>query len=400
MNKRHFRLASFILIMIMLITCFTACATYDAFIDEFVETDEKPEETVRIGVYEPLSGKDKEKGELEKIGIELAHELYPIALNKPVELIYADNQSDIYVAEEAIQELIAQRPAVVLGSYGDIYSLAAIPYLEEAKIPAIAITNTNPLVTSHNPYYFRICFVETYQGIALAKFTVEDLKISNAAIMMPKNDDTVIAMSKSYEEKLIQMTGDENAVRFTIEYDPNQESFETEIMRLKNSDTKAVFLPTNREEAFRILTEAYNQDYKAVFMGTDEWDSEEVIATLGKAADLVAISTVYDPDTQINEMSEVFMDAYKEKYGEESIPAPEVALGFDAYIIAIDSLNRIGTALDGELLAESIGLETKFPGVSGNITLDANGDPMKSVVIKGVKNGEFVSLYTMEPIFQ
>ena len=114
----------------------------------------------------------------------------------------------------------------------------------------------------------------------------------------------------------------------------------------------------------------------------------------------VAISVVYAPDTSVNEMSRIFLQAYHAKYGEDSVPDPAVALGFDAYIIAVDSINRICTALDGELLATSIGLETVFPGASGNITFDADGNPMKTVIIEGVKNGEFVKLYTMEPIFE
>ena len=304
------------------------------------------------------------------------------------------------MAESAIQELISKRPAVVLGSYGDVYSLIAAKYLEKAKIPAIAITNTNPLVTGHNPYYFRVCFVETYQGIALAKFTVEELGVDSVAILRQKSDDTAIAMSQSFGDKMRQMTEDENAVKLTLEFAPGQESFETEILRLKSTQIPVVFLPVSVIDAVKILIEAEKQDYDAVFLGTEELLNDDFLARAGDAAELVAISSVYDPDTQINDMSEIFVNAYKKKYGKDAVPEPEVALGFDAYIIAIDSLNRIGTALDGELMAKSIALETSFPGASGNITFDSNGDPMKSVVIKGVEDGEFVSLYTMEPIFE
>ena len=403
MIKKYCKKITTILLIVLLIgmaAFMSGCETYDAFMEEFVLVDEEPEETVRIGVFEPLSGKDKHFGELEKKGIELARELFPSALNKQVELIYADNQSDIYVAESAIQELISKRPAVILGSYGDVYTLIAAKYVEKAEIPAIAITNTNPLVTGHNPYYFRVCFVETYQGIALAKFTVEELGVNSAAILRQKSDDTAIAMSQSFGDKMRQMTEDENAVKLTLEFTPGQESFETEILRLKSTQIPVVFLPVSVIDAVKILIEAEKQDYDAVFLGTEELLNDDFLARVGDAAELVAISSVYDPDTQINDMSETFLNAYKKKYGKDAVPEPEVALGFDAYIIAIDSLNRIGTALDGKLMANSIALETSFPGASGNITFDSNGDPMKSVVIKGVKNGEFISLYTMEPIFE
>lgn len=400
MRRRYLKGLALIMLVALLAAVLPACATFDAFVDTFVETDGEPEETVRIGVYEPLTGPDSEFGKLEVMGIELAKELYPTVIQKSVELIYADNQSDMDVAETAIQELIAKRPTVVLGSYGDINSLVAVNYLEDAKIPAIAITNTNPLVTSNNPYYFRVCYVETYQGIALAKFSVESLGAYKAAIVREKDNDTAIALSQTYEDKMVQMTGDPEAIAVTYEYEPGQEDFSDIIIRLKAYDVRAVFLPADIDAAQRIISTAYDQGLNATFLGTDVWNTQEFIDRLGDAASMTAVSVVYAPDISVNDMSKKFLQAYHAKYGADSVPDPAVALGFDAYIIAIDSLNRIGTALDGELLARSIALETTFPGASGNITFDSEGNPMKTVTIEGVKNGEFVKLYTMEPIFQ
>lgn len=385
----------------LLMACSLAsCATFDAFVDTFIEEKTEQEETVRIGVFEPLTGPESEYGKLEVMGIELANELYPLVLRKPVELIYADNQSDIDVAEAAIQELIAKRPTIVLGSYGDINSLVAVKYLEQAKIPAIAITNTNPLVTSNNPYYFRVCYVETYQGTALAKFTVESLGLGLAEIIREKGNDTATALARTYEDKMMQMTESPTSVCSTIEYEPGKTDWSVEIAAIKAAGIQAVFLPANIEDTMLILAEADRQGYTGTFLGTDVWNNDQFLKMTKGLNVNVAISVVYAPDTSVNEMSRIFLQAYHAKYGEDSVPDPAVALGFDAYIIAVDSINRICTALDGELLAKSIALETVFPGASGNITFDADGNPMKTVIIEGVKNGEFVKLYTMEPIFE
>lgn len=385
----------------LLMACSLAsCATFDAFVDTFIEEKTEQEETVRIGVFEPLTGPESEYGKLEVMGIELANELYPLVLRKPVELIYADNQSDIDVAEAAIQELIAKRPTIVLGSYGDINSLVAVKYLEQAKIPAIAITNTNPLVTSNNPYYFRVCYVETYQGTALAKFTVESLGLGLAEIIREKGNDTATALARTYEDKMMQMTESPTSVCSTIEYESGKTDWSVEIAAIKAAGIQAVFLPANIEDTMLILAEADRQGYTGTFLGTDVWNNDQFLKMTKGLNVNVAISVVYAPDTSVNEMSRIFLQAYHAKYGEDSVPDPAVALGFDAYIIAVDSINRICTALDGELLAKSIALETVFPGASGNITFDADGNPMKTVIIEGVKNGEFVKLYTMEPIFE
>jgi branched-chain amino acid transport system substrate-binding protein len=96
-------------------------------------------------------------------------------------------------------------------------------------------------------------------------------------------------------------------------------------------------------------------------------------------------------------MSDSFIKAYKAKYGQDAVPDSAAALGFDAYMIAIDSLNKTGTALDGEALRATIANTREFPGSSGTITLDINGDPIKSVVVKKIVGGQAVSAYTMEP---
>ncbi len=400
MRRRYFKGLALLLALGLFALSLTGCATYDAFVASFSEDKTLAEDTVRIGVFEPMSGPDKEKGELEIMGIQLANELFPEVLKKKIELIYADNQSNIAIGEVAINDLISKRPAVVLGSYGDINSLVAVEPLEKAKIPAIAITNTNPLVTSNNPYYFRACFVETYQGVALAKFAVDSMGVTEAAILREEGDDTAIALSQTFEDKMNQMTESTTAIKVLQEYKAGDTDFGDELRKIKASGVKAVFLPAGIEDAQKILTQAKDMHVDALFLGTDRWSNEEFLLKLGSAAELAAISVVYAPDTSINDMSKTFLKAYHAKYGQDSVPDPAVALGFDAYIIAVDSLNRIGTALDGPLLAKSIALETTFPGASGNITFDINGDPMKSVVIEGVSNGKFVDLYTMEPIFE
>ena len=152
-----------ILSMVLLLGIFSGCTTFDNFKAAFIDKPSDNSATIQIGVYEPMSGADQKKGELEIKGIELAHEMYPTVNGKFVELIYADNASDIYAAETAIKELLLKEPTVILGSSGSVYSLVAGDYINEAKVPAIAITNTNPLVTKNNEYYFRVCYVDSNQ---------------------------------------------------------------------------------------------------------------------------------------------------------------------------------------------------------------------------------------------
>lgn len=399
--RKRYRILSALTVVIVMIASLTGCATYSAFYDEFIDQSPEIYETVKIGVFEPLSGADKEFGELEKVGIELAKEVQPYCMGKEVELIYADSQSDIYVAENAIQELISKNPAVILGSYGSVYSLVASKYIQEAQIPMITITNKNPLVTGGNPYYFRVGFVDTYQGIALAKYTVEGRQVFQAAVMRPAGDDLATAISQSYEEKMVQMTGDTNAIVSTVEYRAGGMDFTEQLQKIVATGVKTVLLIATPADAVKIITQARKLDMGCVFLGTDEWNTEEFLQGISKeAAPLAVFCTLYDTELEANSTADVFLKAYKNKYGQEAEPAPEIALGFDAYMLAVNALNKIGTVRDGELLRESLASTFQFPGASGNITFDSKGDPMKSVAIKGIIGGEFHNIYTMEPIFQ
>ncbi|MBQ2747364.1 MAG: ABC transporter substrate-binding protein [Firmicutes bacterium] len=396
MKKKTRVLLSFIVVVVMVLSL-SSCATYEAFYNTFIDKSEETYETVKIGVFEPLTGPDKEYGQLEKMGIELAHEIMPTCLAKPVELIYADHESDIYVAEAKIQELISKEPTIILGSYGNVYSMIAGDYVEEAKIPTIAITNTNPLVTANNSYYFRVSPVDSYQGIALAKFTFEHLGATQAAIIRPASDDVATALSSAYEDKLIQMTGDPSAVARTFEYARGTTDFESSLLAIKNLGIKAVFVPAGEDDAAAILKQAKEMGVSAIFIGTDVWATESFVEKAGDAVGLAVFSADYDADTSINETSEAFVKAFKAKYGEDAVPSPATALAYDAYMIAIESINRIGTVRDPEFLVKSLSVTSQHPGASGNITLGGDGDPMKTILVERIVNGEPVTIYVMEP---
>ena len=143
------------------VTMLAGCTTFDNFKEAFLQKEKSKDVTIQIGIYEPQSGADSKTAEDEIKGIELAHEVYPNVGGKIVELVYSDNSSDMDAAETAIQDLIAKNPEVILGSYGSVYSMIAGKYINDAKIPAIAITNDNPLVTKNYAYYFRVCYVDS-----------------------------------------------------------------------------------------------------------------------------------------------------------------------------------------------------------------------------------------------
>ncbi|MDD3169009.1 MAG: ABC transporter substrate-binding protein [Eubacteriales bacterium] len=400
MQKKQKQTAAIVLLIFLFTTLFSGCTTLNNFADTFLTTDTQDTEVIRIGVFEPLSGKEKEHGELELRGIELAHELYPEILGKNVELVYADNKSDIDVAASAAQDLVNKKVSVVLGSHGSTLSLVGGEYFADAKIPAITITSTNPLVTSSSEYSFRTCFVESFQGVALAKYTVEQIGTSKAAIFRDAEDDYAAAVSQTFTDKMVQLTGDVNAISKTVEYTSARKDFKKPLQQAKDSGVNVVLLASKNSDAIRIMQQAEEMKIELLFLGTDKWENEDFLKEGGTAAEGAAFSTYFDPEAGITENTEVFLKAYREKYGEDAEPPDDAALGFDAYLLAINAIGSAGTSVDGDAIRARLAATKNFPGASGNITFDGNGDPIKSVAIKTIINGKFIHIDTVEPAWQ
>ncbi len=400
MRRIQKKAAAILMLVILVTTLLTGCATFKNFSSAFLDDGDETEAIVRIGVFEPLSGKDREHGKLELQGIELAHELFPEVLGKKVELIYADNQSDVDVAVFAAQDLVDKKVSVVLGSYGSTLSLVGGELFTKAGIPAIAVTSANPLVTSSSEWYFRACFVESFQGVALAKYAVEQLGTSKAAIFRDADDDYAAAVSQTFSDKMVQLTADENAIATVIEYSHKQKDFSRQIQAVQDAGAKVVLLASKTEDAIRIMKQAKDMGAGMTLLGTGSWEKESFLQDGGEAVEGAVFSTYFDPEAAITENTEVFLKAYREKYGEEMNPPSEAALGFDAYLLAINAIEAAGTSVDGQVIRDKLAKTKSFPGASGNITFDENGDPIKSVSIKTITNGEFVHIHTVEPTWQ
>lgn len=400
MQKRHIKITAVIMIISMCTALLSGCATFENFKSSFLKDKSKDNDTIKMGVFEPLSGKEKAHGELEVQGIELAHELFPEVLGKKIELVYADNKSDMDVAATVAQDLVEKKVSFVLGSYGSTLSLAGGEYFKKATIPAITITSTNPLVTSSNDYYFRTCFVESFQGVALAKYTVQQLGISNAAIFKDADDDYAAAVSQTFTDKFVQLTGDENAITKVFEYTSKDKDFKKQLQEIKDSGINVVLLASETPDAIKIMKQAKEAGLQFIFLGTDDWERKAFIKEGGAAVEGAVFSTFFDAETAITSNTEVFLKAYREKYGADKEPPSEVALAFDAYLLAVNAIGTAGTSVNGEAIRNQLAATKNFPGASGNFSFDEHGDPIKSVVIKTITNGEFVHIVTVEPTWQ
>ena len=147
-------------------------------------TADNGEKVVKIGVFEPASGDSGAGGKKEMLGMQYANQETPTVEiggeTYKVELVYSDNGSDSAKAVSAASKLVNEKVSLVLGSYGSGVSIAASDTFKQAGIPAIGVTCTNPNVTAGNSHYFRICFLDPFQGTVLANYASSELKAKKA----------------------------------------------------------------------------------------------------------------------------------------------------------------------------------------------------------------------------
>lgn len=432
MKKRRKRVLSLAL-AVCLTAGLTGCTTYTNFKNAFFGTDTvAKEKTIKIGVFEPTSGSMKTQGKEEVMGIELAHDLYPTACGKTVELVYADNKSDMYEAEAAIQELISSSsPSMILGSYGETLSLIAGKYIEAANIPSITISSTNPLITANNSYYFSATYSEARQGDALADFAYLSQNKDMVATVKLENDDTATATIKRFTNRMKKLTENNRCVVGSFTLSTTSADYTETIEKIRESGATAVFLAVPPTVAKEFLTQVQEQKLPyMLFLGTRSWGDKDFLEFV-KANKQLHIGYPAEQATN-NEtaMSQKFMEAFRTKYGEDAELSQRTVVAFDAYLLAVTAMDRAmqavrdtdpdtiaqNSATDAEARAKKeawqVARETGIPsgtqikdalngidnfeGASGVINYKGKNEATKSVSISHIANGTELPAYVSE----
>ncbi len=355
--------------------------------------------TIKIGVLEPMTGANAAGGAMEVEGIKLAQELNPTVKvggkEYKIEIIVADNKSDKVEAANAAQRLVDRdKVQAVLGSWGSSLSLAAGPIVKERKIPAVALSATNPLVTKGNEYYFRVCFIDPFQGTVMANYAVKELKAKKAVIVREISNDYSVGLAKFFTDSFKKLTGDPNAILGELNYSTNDQDFTAQLTSLKSMKPDVIFAPGNYTESALIIKQARELGVNTPFLGGDTWETPEFIDVGKKAVEGAVFSTFFATEVPITDTSKVFLDAYRKAYKKE--PAAVTALGFDGYLVVRAAIEKAGS-LEGPKIRDALAATKNFPGAAGYISFDENRDATKDAVIKVVKGGKFTFLTTVKP---
>ena len=364
------KIIALILMALMLVSVFAACGE---------KTDG---DVVKIGIYEPASGSNGAGGKQEALGIKYANSVQPTVdiggKTYKVELVSVDNQSSNDKAPSAAAELVSAGVSVVLGSYGSGVSIAAAPTFEQAGVPAIGITCTNPQVTEGNKHYFRICFLDPFQGTVLANYAYNELGYRTAYTLAENGNDYDEGLAHYFTEAFTKLGGKvENA-----NFPENTSDFNSYITNAVNAGAEVIFAPTSTSYAQLIVEQAAAKGVSATIMAGDTWDSNQILsAAKGKKID-IQVTTFYQEggNADFDKGFKAFLEGNEQNLtdnGGDSNIAAVSAMGYDAYFVALEALKAAGST-DRAKVTEAL-WKVSITGVTGAIAFDdVNGDAIRT----------------------
>ena len=333
---------------------------------------------VKIGVFEPQSGDNGAGGKQEVLGMQYANKMIPtVEINGEtytVELVYADNASSNDKAPTAAQTLISNGVSIVLGSYGSGVSIAAGDTFKAAGVPAVGVTCTNPQVTSDCDVYFRICFLDPFQGTVLANYAKNELGAKKAYCLAKQGDDYSGGLCNYF----IEAFGKDNVVY--EQFPEGTQDFSTYITNAQNQGCDVFMSPVSTEAAAQIIAKADTQAIGMPILAGDTWDSN-VILEAAKGTDVqICVTTFYqegadaDFDAGIKEWINSDSTALANNGGNDELAAVTV-MGYDAYCFALEALKAAGST-DPAAVLQAVPT-TELDGITGHIALDEIGDAIR-----------------------
>lgn len=339
------------------------------------------DDTIRIGVFEPASGDNGAGGKQETLGIQYANKVQPTVTvgdkEYKVELVVVDNESDNSKAVTAAQNLVSQNVSVVLGSYGSSVSIAAADVFADAGMPAIGVTCTNPQVTADCEQYFRICFLDPFQGTVLANYAYEN-GMRKAYCLSKLGDDYSVGLVNYFVEAFKKLGGEVVEEQFP---DKNSD-FTSYVANAKKAGCDVFFSPVSTEAAALIIDQAEAQSLGMPILAGDTWDSNVITsAAKGKNVEIV-VTTFYQEggNPEFDEGIKAWFDEdsdAKTNNGGNTDLAAVTAMGYDAYFVALEAIKKAGSAEPADVLAALPSLEVSGL-VCGDVSFNETGDANKT----------------------
>ncbi|HEX2924509.1 MAG TPA: ABC transporter substrate-binding protein [Chloroflexota bacterium] len=339
--------------------------------------------SIKIGLSTPLSGDVKTFGESTKNAFDIAVEEANAAGKVAITPVVVDDKGDPTEGVNGVTKLINQDKVQAI--VGSVTSKVTIPVSEVAqanKIVMITSTSTNPKVTvdggKRKDFAFRACFIDPFQGTVMAKFAAATLKAKTAAVVYDVSNDYTKGLAEFFKAAFEKGGG--KVVQFDS-YGKDDVDFSAIMTKTASQSPDVLFLPDYYNKVNLLAKQAREKGVKAVLLGGDGWDSPELDT---KATEGGYFSNHYSPEDTRAEVQE-WVKKYQAKY--KAVPDALATLGYDATNLLINAVVTAGSN-DPAKIRDAMAATKGFKAVSGSISFDQNGDPVKSAAVIQIKDGK------------
>jgi branched-chain amino acid transport system substrate-binding protein len=370
-----------------------------------------------IGEFGSLTGGDATFGGSTKLGVEVAMaELTTGAQGKigglPVRVVVEDDQSQAQEAANAVQKLISQDQVIaVIGEVASSRSLAGGPICQAAGVPMISPSSTNPKVTQVGDCIFRMCFLDDFQGRAVAQFAFQTLGLKKVAILKDLKSDYSAGLTEFFGTAFKQLGG---TIVAEQAYSAGDQDFSAQLTAIKAKHPDAIYIPGYYTEAGLIGRKARELGITVPLLGSDGWESSKLLEIGGESLNGSYYTNHWALDMP-NPKLQAFLKTFREKNGGTD-PDAIAGLAYDAANVLFGCLQKIATddpamfkafssskagtperkAAEAKL-RELIAATKDYDGVTGTITLDENRNASKPLVVLEIKGGKKVFNSSINP---
>lgn len=366
--------------------------------------------TIKIGFVAQMTGPDSYVGQAAKLALEdriaEINEAGGIE-GYQVQLITYDSRSEVPEAVAAVKRLIDQDKVTAV--IGPEWSGAAIPIATIAntsKTPVIATTASNTLVTvdeagNVNPFMFRVCFIDPYQGFAIADFAYKELGKRKAAFITDVTAAYSVGIQNFFEEHFTALGGELVAKEG---YQANDQEFRAQISKVVDSGADLLVVPTATYRDIALISkQAAALGLQIQYLGVDGWVVDDLLTMAGAELDGAYLSS--GVTTESPEFKD-YNAAFEAKHGQKATVYAYYAL--DALYVAEYGIRTALTQnASADTSSEAFRVAVKdaienmkdVQAFTSKLTMepDTHNPHNKPVVILQIKDGAWKIVKTYEP---
>ncbi len=344
---------------------------------------------IRVGVFLSLTGATAAYGVSALNAFKLATEETNAAggiAGRQVELVVEDDHSNTSEVAGVVTKLIQQdKVQALLAEPISTRAMVAAPIAQQHKVVMISPAAIKPELTTIGDHIFRACFTSPAEGEAIAGFATNRLKAKRAAIILDGKNDYAVVLAGFFSESFKKLGGE---IVNQQHYEASDKDVAAQIKAINGAAPDMIFAPGFYSTAALVATEVKRQRSKAMLIGSDGWDSPDLLKGAGDAFDGVYFANHFWVGSD-DPLVRKFVTDYSSRFG--VAPDAGAATAYDAARLLFDAIKRAGTT-NAVAIRDALATTANFPGVTGHITIDAHRNAIVPVYMLRIEKGGKFSL--------